>query len=149
LDNVRYYTFFRRGHVFIYREGVDSVEPPLIGDRVDRLYMLRGEPSGYDSMSDEEKEAPETVVVPRIHYFIPREESLMSTDMRLSWCDRTNAHGGVDSPRSSRFKVVVGRRSSRSSYVQVLGMASGSEGAPTTNSVMGPNDGDGNEYIPR
>jgi hypothetical protein len=30
----------------------------------------------------------------------------------------------------------------------VLGMASGSEGAPTTNSVMGPNDGDGNKYIP-
>jgi hypothetical protein len=97
----------RRGHAFIYREGVDSIEPQLIGDRVDRLYMLRGQPSGYDSTSDEEKKAPETVVIPRIRSFIPREEreSLMSTDMRLSWCHRTDAHGGVDSPRSSRFKV--------------------------------------------
>jgi len=73
----------------------------------------------------------------------------MSTDMRLSWCHRTDAHGGVDSPRSSRFKVAIGRRSFNSSYVQVLGMASASKGAPTTNSVMGSNDGDGSEYIPR
>jgi hypothetical protein len=63
----------RGRHVFIYREGVDPIEPQLIGDRVDRLYMLRGQPSGYDSTSDEEKEAPETVVGPRIQYWIPRE----------------------------------------------------------------------------
>jgi hypothetical protein len=43
----------------------------------------------------------------------------MSTCRRLSWCDRTDAQGGVDSPRSSRFEVVVRRRSSSSSYVQV------------------------------
>jgi hypothetical protein len=113
--------------------------------------MLRGQPLGYDSALDEKQEAPETVVGPRIQSFIPREEreSLLRTDMRLSWCDRTDAQGGVDSPRSSRFKVIVKRISSSLSYVQVLGMAPGSEGAPTTNSVMAPDDGDGSEYIPR
>jgi hypothetical protein len=151
LEDVGYCTLFKRGHVFIYREGVDPVEPQLIGDRVDRLYMLRGQPSGYDSTSDEEQEAPETAVGPRIQSCIPREEreSLLSTDRRLSWCDRTDAQGGVDSPRSSGFRVVVRRRSSGSSSVQVLRMAPGSEGAPTANSVMGPDDGDGSEYIPR
>jgi hypothetical protein len=66
LEDVGYCTLFKRGHVFIYREGVDPIEPRLIGDRMDRLYMLRGQPSGYDSASDEEQEAPETAVVPRI-----------------------------------------------------------------------------------
>jgi hypothetical protein len=55
----------------------------------------------------------------------------------------------VDSPRSSGFKVVVRRRSSSSSFVQVLRMASGSKGAPTERSVMEPDDGDGSEYISR
>jgi hypothetical protein len=92
----------------------------LIGDRVDRLYMLQGQPSGYDSTSDEEhEEAPETAMVPRIQFCIMREESesLLSTDMRLSWCDRTDAQGGVDSPRSSGFQVTVRRRYSSLSYV--------------------------------
>jgi hypothetical protein len=62
LEDDGYCTLFKRGHVFIYREGADSVEPQLIGDRVGRLYMLRGQPSGYDSTSDEEQEAPETAV---------------------------------------------------------------------------------------
>jgi hypothetical protein len=31
----------------------------------------------------------------------------------------------------------------------VLRMASGSEGASTEHNVMGPNDGDDSEYIPR
>jgi hypothetical protein len=62
LENDEYFTLFKRGHVFIYREGVDPVEPQLIGDRVDWLYMLRGQPSGYDSASNEEQEAPETSV---------------------------------------------------------------------------------------
>jgi hypothetical protein len=44
---------------------------------------------------------------------------------------------------------VVKRRSSSSSSVQVLRMALGSEEAPTEHSVMGPDDGDDNEYIPR
>jgi hypothetical protein len=82
------------------------VELQLIDDRVDRLYMLRGKPSVYDSTSDEEhEEAPETAVGPRIQSCILREESesLMSTDRRISWCGRTNAQGGVDSPRSLGF----------------------------------------------
>jgi hypothetical protein len=31
----------------------------------------------------------------------------------------------------------------------MLRMALGSEGAPTEHNVMGPDDGDGSEYIPR
>jgi hypothetical protein len=54
----------------------------------------------------------------------------------------------VDSLRSSGFRVVVRRRSYGSSYVQVLGLAPSSEGYPTANNVMGPDDGDGSEYIP-
>jgi hypothetical protein len=151
LEDVAYCTLFKRGHVFIYREGVDPIEPRLIGDRVDRLYMLRGQPSRYDSPFDEEQEALETAVGPRIQSCIPREEreSLLSTGRRLSRCDRTEAQGGVDSPRSSGFIVVVRRMSSGSSFVQVLRMTPGSEGAPTANNVMGPDDGDGSEYTLR
>jgi hypothetical protein len=91
---------------------------------------------------DEEQEAPETAVGPRIQSCIPIEEreSLISTSRRLRWCDRTDAQGGVDSPRSSWFKVAIRRRSSSSSSVQVLMMAPGLEGAPTEHNVMGPND---------
>jgi hypothetical protein len=102
----------------------------------------------YDSMSDEEREeASETAVALRIQSCIPREESesLLSTGRRLSQGDRTNAQDEV----SSRFQDVARRRSSSSSFVQVLRMAPGSEGAPTEHSVMGPDDGYGNEYIPR
>jgi hypothetical protein len=90
------------------------------------------------------------VVGPRIQFYISREEmeSLLSTDMRLNWCDPTKAQGGVDSLRSSGFKVVARKRSSGLSSVQVLRLAPGLEGDPTTNSVMGPDDGDGSEYIP-
>ena len=89
LEDAGYSTLFKRGHVFIYREGADLVEPQLIGDQVGRLYMLQGQPSGYDSMSDEEHEAPKTAVGPRIQSCITREEreSLMSTGKRLRWCD--------------------------------------------------------------
>jgi hypothetical protein len=66
LEDVGYCTLFKRGHVFNYREGVDLVELQLIGDQVDRLFMLRGQPLGYDSTLDEEQEAPETMVGPRI-----------------------------------------------------------------------------------
>jgi hypothetical protein len=123
LEDVGYCILFMRGHVFIYREGVDPVKPQLIGDWMDRLYMLRGQPSGYDSPSDEEQEAPETPVGPRIQSCILREEreSLLSTNRRLSWCDRTKAQGGVDSPRSSGFRVVVRRRSSSLSLCRCLG----------------------------
>jgi hypothetical protein len=106
----------------------------------------------YDSTSDEEhEEAPETAMGPRIQSCIPREEgeSLLSTGRRLSQCGRTNAQGGLDSPRRSGFWVGVKRRSSSSSSVQVLRITPGSKGAPTEHSVMGPDDGDGSEYIPR
>jgi hypothetical protein len=73
LEDVGYCTLFKRGQIFIYREGVDSVEPQLIGDRVDRLYMLREQPSGYDSTSDEEEGSLETAVSPRIQSCILRE----------------------------------------------------------------------------
>jgi hypothetical protein len=67
LEDVGYCTLFKREHVFIYREGVDTVELQLIIDRVDRLYMLQGQPSVYDSTLDEEhEEAPETAMDPRI-----------------------------------------------------------------------------------
>jgi hypothetical protein len=55
----------------------------------------------------------------------------------------------VDSPRSSGFQIVVRRRSSSLSFVQVLRMDPGSEGGPTEHNVMGPDDGDGIEYILR
>ena len=48
----------------------------------------------YDSTLDEgREEAFETAVAPRYQSCILREEreSLLSTDMRLNWCDRTDA----------------------------------------------------------
>ena len=87
LEDVGYCILFKREHVFIYREGVDPVELQLIGDRVDMLYMLRGQPLVYDSTSDDEsEEASETAVAPRFQYFILREqsESLLNTGRRLS-----------------------------------------------------------------
>jgi hypothetical protein len=113
---------------------------------------FRGQPSVYDSASNEEhEEAPETAVVPRIQYCIPREESesLLSTGRRIRQCGQTNAQDEVNSPRSSGFQVAAKKRSSSSSSVQVLRIAPGPEGAPTEHSVMGPDDGDGSEYIPR
>jgi hypothetical protein len=53
LEDVGYCVLFKREHVFIYRQGVDPVELQLISNRVDRLYMLRGQPSVYDLVSDE------------------------------------------------------------------------------------------------
>ena len=41
LEDVGYCTLFKREHVFIYREGTDSMELQLISDRVDMLYILR------------------------------------------------------------------------------------------------------------
>jgi hypothetical protein len=101
-------------------------------------------------VSDEEQEAPETAVGPRIQSCILREEreSLLSTDRRLSWCDRTDAQGGVDSPRSSGVRVAIKRRTFSSSFVQVLGLVPCSEGVSTANSVIRPDDGDGSEHVP-
>ena len=51
------------------------MEPQLIGDRVDSLYTLRGQSSGYDSTLDEEHEAPEIAVGPMIQSCIQGEET--------------------------------------------------------------------------
>ena len=71
---------------------------------------------------------------------VPRgeRESLQSTGRRLSQSGGTETEEGrVDSPRSSGFQIVASRRrSSVSSYVQVVNMAPTSEGAPTFNSVF-------------
>jgi hypothetical protein len=102
LQDVGYCVLFKREHVFIYREGVDPVELQLIRNRVDRLYMLRGQPMMYDLVSDEEhEEALETAVAPRYQSCISREESesFLSTDRRLSQVDRTDVQDEV----SSRF----------------------------------------------
>jgi hypothetical protein len=128
---------FKREHVFIYREGVDPVELQLIGNWVNRLYILRGQPLMCDSASDEEREeASETAV--------EESESLLSTGRRLSQVDRIDAQDEV----RSGFREVARRRSSSSSSMQVLRMALGSEGPPTEHNVMGPDDGDGSKYIP-
>jgi hypothetical protein len=87
LEDVGYCVLFKREHVFIYRQGVDPVELQLIGNQVDKLCMLRGQPLVYDSVSDEEcGEASETAMAPRIQSCIPREksESHLSTGRRLS-----------------------------------------------------------------
>jgi len=102
----------------------------------------------YDSASNEEhEEASKTPVAPRYQSCILREEneSLLSTRRRLIQVDQIDAQDEV----SSGFLEVSRRRYSSLSFVQVLWMAPGSEGAPIEHSVMGPDDGDGSEYIPR
>jgi len=97
----------------------------------------------------------EAAVAPRIQPHILREEreSLQSTDKRLSRSDGTDAQDGkTDSSISSGFRVAAKRRSSGSSFVELLRMALSSEGAPIVNNVietrMGPGHGDGSEYLP-
>jgi len=155
LEDAGYVVFFRKNQVYIYRMGANP-EPMMIGKRVGRLYFVRGQPTvaGWISGagSDEEQMAPEAAVGPRIQPRIPREEteSLLSTGRRASRSDGTNAQGVA----SSGFPVAVSGGSSGSSSVQVLGMAPGSEGAPTALSMiemkMEPADvGDDSEYLPR
>ena len=89
--------------------------------------------------SDEEQEAFETAVAPRVQSRVPMEEreSLLSTSRRLIQHERTKAQEcGIDSPRSSRFRVAARRLSSNSPSVQVVALVPGLEGAPTANSVM-------------
>ena len=79
-------------------------------------------------------------------------ESLLSIGRRLSQHKRTNVQEWLfDSPRSSGFRVASRRLSLDSSSVQVVALVPGSEGAPTTTSVidlrMGPIDYD-SEYLP-
>jgi hypothetical protein len=108
--------------------------------------MLRGQPFVYDSVLDEEREeVSETVMELRIHSCILREESesLLSTGRRLSQVDQTNVQDEV----SSGFQDVARRRSSSSSFVQVLTMALGSKGDPTEHSMMELDDSGGSEYF--
>jgi hypothetical protein len=100
LEDVGYCVLFKREHVFFYRQGLDPIELQLFDNRVDRLYMLRRQPSVYDSTSNEKREeAPETAVAPRFQSCILREESksLLSTGRRLSQVDQTNAQDEVSS----------------------------------------------------
>jgi hypothetical protein len=124
LEDVGYCVLFKREHVFIYRQGVNPVDLQLIDNRVDRLYILRGQPSVYHSTSDEEREeVSETTVAPRFQSCIPREESesLLSTGRRLTQVDRTNAQVEV----SSRFHDVAMRRFS--SFKLCAGVEDGSK----------------------
>lgn len=93
-------------HVYIYLERVGMIDPQLIGDRFSELYNFSTQPTVDES--DEEQEAVEVAVVPRLQYRVSMEEreSLLSTGRRLSQYEWTNAQDWrVDSPRSSRFKV--------------------------------------------
>ena len=94
------------GHVYIFSERVKLIDPQLIGDRFGELYKSSAQPMVDDS--DEEQEASETTVAPRVQSRVPMEEreSLLRTGRRLSQPERTNAQQWrIDSPRSSGFKV--------------------------------------------
>jgi hypothetical protein len=57
------------------------VELQLIDDQMNRLYMFQGQPSVYDSASNEEQEeAQETAVAPRIQSCISRERERVSSE---------------------------------------------------------------------
>ena len=125
----------------------------MIGDQFDELYKFSVQPTVDDS--EEEQEALDNAVAPRVQSRVPMEEreSLLSTGRRLSQHERTNAQEWrIDSPRSLGFKVADRRLSSYLSSVQVVALVPGSEGAPTMNNVMDlgtrPID-DGSEYLPR
>ena len=72
------------GHVYIYSERAGLIDPQLIGDRYDELYKFSAQPTVDDS--DEEQEAHEAAVAPRVQSRVPMEEreSLLSTSRRLS-----------------------------------------------------------------
>ena len=94
------------GHVYIFSKRAGLIDPQLIGDRFGELYKFSAHPTVDDL--DEEQEALETAVAPRVQSRDPMEEreSLLSTGRRLSQHERTNAQEwGFDSPRSSGFKV--------------------------------------------
>ena len=72
------------GHVYIYSERARLIDPQLIGDRFSELYKFSAQPMVDES--DEEQEALEVAVVPRLQYRVSMEEreSLLSTGRRLS-----------------------------------------------------------------
>ena len=52
------------GHVYIYSQRARLIDPQLIGDRFGELYKFSAQPMVDDS--DEEQEAPEVAVAPRV-----------------------------------------------------------------------------------
>ena len=52
------------GHVYIYTKRAGLIDPQLIGDRFGELYKFSAQPTVDDS--DEEQEAPEDAVAPRV-----------------------------------------------------------------------------------
>ena len=150
------YIFLARddlGHVYIYLGSAGLIDPQLIGDWFSEMYNFSAQPTVDES--NEEQEAPEAAVAPRVQSRVSMEEmeSLLSTCRRLSQHERTNAQEWrIDSPRSSGFKVAAKRLSSNSRLVQVVALLPSSEGAPTANSVMDLRTrlvDDGSEYLPR
>ena len=122
LEDAGYSTLFQRGHVYIfpdrddlghvyiYLERVGLIYPYLIGDQFGELYKFSAQPTVDES--DEEQEAPEATVFPKLQSRVPMEEreSLLSTGRRFSQYERTNSQDWrVDSPRSSGFRVAARR----------------------------------------
>ena len=72
------------GHVYIYSERAGLIHPQLIGDWFGELYKFSAQSMVDDS--DEEQEAPEAAVAPRVQSRVSMEEreSLLSTGRRLS-----------------------------------------------------------------
>eukprot|EP01018_Ginkgo_biloba_P038969 Gb_38766 [translate_table: standard] len=70
LEDDGYAVLFEGGHVLIYPLRVEPIEAVLLGDRRDKMYIVRGQPmygeSGWLSDSKSEREAPEIEVVPSI-----------------------------------------------------------------------------------
>ena len=52
------------GHIYIYSERAGLIDPQLIGDRFGELYTFSAQPTIDES--NEEQEAPEAAVVPRL-----------------------------------------------------------------------------------
>ena len=82
----------------------------MISDRFSEFYKFSAQPTVDDS--DKEQEALEAAVAPRVQSRVPMEEreSLLSTGRKLNQHEGTNAQEwGIDSPRSSRFRVAARR----------------------------------------
>ena len=70
--------------MFIYTRRERLINPQLIGDWFSALYKFSAQPTVDES--DEEQEAPEVAVAPRVQSRVMMEEreSLLSTGRRLS-----------------------------------------------------------------
>ena len=49
LEDDGYAVFFKSGYIFIYGLGVDLIEAVLLGDRRDKMYIVRGKPMYEES----------------------------------------------------------------------------------------------------